>query len=596
MKGRIPNSFVRELIESTDIVEIISRFVKLKKTGKNFMTCCPFHNEKTPSFSVSADKQLYHCFGCHASGDVINFLSEHERLSFVEAVEELASLKGVSVPYENDRDALAKDSSSYESDIVQLHQALNDANRYFRWNLSHHANAPKVIEYLKSRGLSKETVKRFEIGYAPDLWQGLYQVLGSKYTPNILEKAGLVIQGTQHKFYDRFRHRVTFPIYNRRGQVIAFGGRVLSNDGKQPKYLNSPETSVFHKGSELYGLYQLKQRHKPEHIMVVEGYMDVIALAEGGYPYAVATLGTALSEEHTKRLFRESNQLIFCFDGDNAGQTAAIRAFQIVFPMLNAHREALFLSLPEDEDPDSYIKRVGKEVFMSEIQNALSAPDFFLQFIKKDWNLSSTSDVAKLLEQAKSILNALPENSYYTSILRTLAKMLEIPLTQLRKIFQNPLRSDSEKKIVKPRHLLNINKLTLLERATAYALSMPEALSGFLIQNPLPEFDQCSEQHFILLDALKIIRQNDGLNSAMLVQILSEKHGAFREYFYQLLSIPVELDAKLRVKEFSAMLDKLSVEASHNELALLIDRSKEAILTKAEKDRLQKLLHKKAKI
>lgn len=588
MKGKIPSNFIKELISATDIVDVVSRFVKLKKTGKNFMACCPFHHEKTPSFSVNAQKQLYYCFGCHAAGDAINFLSAYENLSFVEAIEELANLKGMTVPFEQQK----SDQQSFDSSPI--YQALQDASRLFRWNLQHDVNHNEVIEYIKTRALTKATVNEYRLGFAANQWHSLFDTLQSKYSKDVLEQAGLIGQNDHGHVYDRFRNRLIFPIYNRRGQIIGFGGRCLKDDKTQPKYLNSPETLVFHKSEELYGLYELKRRQKPKEIMVVEGYMDVIVLATYGYPFAVATLGTALSQTHAKILFRETNHVILCFDGDQAGQNAAIRAFQIIVPMLNASRQAKFLVLPNGEDPDSYIKSIGKEAFLKATENALGAAEFLLAHLQENKISNSADDLAKLFEQAKAILKEIPENTYTISIITRLAQDLNVSSIQLQQILRSEQNINKTTEIAKKWHL-NPAKLSLTEKALAYALNAPEAIAKILHQRPNIRFHCFTEQHFILLDALVIIRQNIPLSSALLMQMLSEKYSQFRPYFYQLVQVPVELDDALIAGEFVAMLDRIIAQGRDNELEQLIQKSKSAILTEAEKQRLQAILHNTAK-
>ncbi len=590
----MPNEFIRELLSSTDIVEVVSRFIKLKKTGKNYMACCPFHHEKTPSFSVSPDKQIYHCFGCHATGDVVTFLSEHEHMSFIEAIEELANLKGMTVPYE--KSDVTKDRDQ-EIDITQCYQALDAANKYFRWQLKYADNAKDVIEYIKGREISGQTAKYFQIGYAPELWQGLYDVLSQKFSDKVLSAVGVVIQNEQSRIYDRFRGRLTFPIYNRRGQIVGFGGRIISSDKSQPKYLNSPETPVFHKSQELYGLYQLKQREKPTKIIVVEGYMDVVGLYEAGCHHAVATLGTAFTEDHAKVLFREVDRIILCFDGDKAGQSAALRAFQIIMPLLSDTKEARFLLLPENEDPDSYVRKHSRAAFEALCDSALSTSEFFSYFITKDKNIDSADDVAKILSKAKEILTGIKDNAYLESIKNTLAQKLGMSFAQLDAFlkYTNNVQKSEHNNIVVRWQKLNINHLTVVEKALAYILMMPKGIDEVVQRNNTVLFACKTEQHIILLDALNIIRQNIGLTSAMLVQILTEKYEKFRQYFYQLMQLPVELDEKLLIDELIAMLDKVTKEASQSELELLISKSKRTILTEAERHKLQKLLHKKEK-
>ena len=584
MQGTIPNDFIKELISNIDIIEIVSRFIKLKKMGRNFMACCPFHNENTPSFSVNANKQLYYCFGCHAAGDAISFLSAHENLSFIEAVEELANIKGIVVPFEE------KLTSQKLNEISLIYQALKDAGRLFRWNLKYDINKNEIIEYIKRRGLTKNIINEYQIGYASSSWRSLFDTLKRKYSIKILEQAGLIGQNNYGNLYDRFRHRLIFPIYNRRGQIVGFGGRCLKEDKSQPKYLNCPETSVFHKGQELYGLYELKISNKPKEIMVVEGYMDVTVLAAYGYPFAVATLGTALSTIQAKVLFRETNRVILCFDGDQAGQNAAIRAFQTIVPMLNTSCQAKFLILPRGEDPDSYIKKIGTTGFLKAIKDALGVAEFLLTFLQNSKKSDSVESLAHIFEKAREILKEIPESTYTLSIIMHLAKMLKISSVQLQHILKSKKNINKTSKIIQKWNL-NLTKLSLTEKALAYSLHIPKVIANMLNKKSNIKFKCLTEQDFILLDALIIIRQDRLISSAVLLQILSEKYGRFKTYFYQLVQVPAELDDSLIASEFIAILDKIIAQESSNELEKLIQKSKSAMLTEKDKKRLQNILH-----
>jgi len=368
MAGRIPQQFIDDLLNRVDIVEIIDSRVPLKKKGKEYSACCPFHNEKTPSFTVSQNKQFYHCFGCKANGSAIGFLMEYEHLSFPDAIEELARSQGIDVPYEGGQrpDPEAKKAQT------DLYDLMQEADQFYQKQLRQHALSEQAVNYLKERGLSGEVAKIFGIGFAPDGWDNLLKALGT--TPEhekALVTAGMLIQKDNGKCYDRFRDRIMFPIRDRRGRCIAFGGRILPKEqpnDKDAKYLNSPETPLFHKGRELYGLYEARQalRDIPR-LMVVEGYMDVVALAQFEVRYAVATLGTATTPDHLQRLFQLTSEVVFCFDGDRAGKEAAWRALQTCLPEMRDGRETRFMFLPDGEDPDSYIRKIGKEAFELEI-------------------------------------------------------------------------------------------------------------------------------------------------------------------------------------------------------------------------------------
>ena len=413
MAGRIPQAFIDDLLSRVDIVEIIDRYVPLKKAGANHKACCPFHGEKTPSFSVNQQKQFYHCFGCQASGNAISFLMEFDHMHFVDAVEYLANRVGLEVP----RDAVAAITPSQQG----LFDALSACSQFYQQQLR---KTQKAIEYLKQRGISGETAQRFELGFAPDAWHALTE--NTQADDNSLLQSGMLVRSDSGKTHDRFRNRIMYPIRDRRGRVIGFGGRVMDNS--EPKYLNSPETPLFQKGRELYGLYELRRatRGSPERIIVVEGYMDVIALAHTGIDTAVATLGTATSSEQVALLFRETDEIVFCFDGDAAGKKAAWRALQSALPSLKSGRDARFLFLPDGEDPDTLVKSQGPDQFMQNlVDNALDAAGFLFQQLELQANKgqvqsgsdqSSTGHKARLAEIAKPLISNIPAGVYRTLV------------------------------------------------------------------------------------------------------------------------------------------------------------------------------------
>jgi len=427
MAGRIPQDFINDLIDRSDIVEVIQSRIQLKKAGREYKACCPFHGEKTPSFTVSPDKGFYHCFGCGAHGTVISFLMEHDRLEFVEAVEELASLNGVEVP----REAGAAPSSP----TAPLYELLDKATGLYRDELR---NSQRAVEYLKQRGLNGETAARFRIGYAPPGWDYLLKPFGKDDTgrDNLL-KTGMVLKNEEGRVYDRFRDRIMFPIRDSRGRVVGFGGRVL--DQGEPKYLNSPETPVFHKGRELYGLFEARRANrKLDRLLVVEGYMDVVALACQDINNAVATLGTATTPEHLQRLFRATSEIIFCFDGDRAGREAAWRALQVTLPELREGRQVGFLFLPEGQDPDSMVSEQGAEAFNAALDASLPLSDYLLQQLKAETSIDSVDGLARLAELAKPLVNRIPEGVYRDLLLNRLAAEVGLSVDRLGDLLNDP--------------------------------------------------------------------------------------------------------------------------------------------------------------
>ncbi|MDP2759588.1 MAG: DNA primase [Sideroxyarcus sp.] len=390
----IPKSFIQDLLNRLDIVDVIERYVPLKKAGANYVACCPFHNEKSPSFTVSQSKQFYHCFGCGAHGTAIGFVMEHAGMGFVEAMEELSRGVGLTVPHEQSQ-------VSQHKVAPDLYELMQTATRYYREQLKQN---PRAIDYLKGRGLSGEVAARFGIGYAPDDWQNLKSAVPNYQDASLVE-TGMVIEG-EGKRYDRFRDRIMFPIINVRGQVIGFGGRVL--DRGEPKYLNSPETALFEKGHELYGLFQAQKAIRAQQrVIVVEGYMDVVALAQHGVDYAVATLGTATTPYHVQKLLRLCDQVVFCFDGDKAGQKAAWRALENALPQLQDGKRIGFLFLPEAHDPDTYIREFGTEAFEHEVENSLPLSGYLLRELTAQVDLHTQEGRSALLKHAQPLLTAI---------------------------------------------------------------------------------------------------------------------------------------------------------------------------------------------
>ncbi|WP_024694959.1 DNA primase [Pseudomonas syringae] len=406
MAGLIPQSFIDDLLNRTDIVDVVSSRVQLKKTGKNYSACCPFHKEKTPSFSVSPDKQFYYCFGCGAGGNALGFIMDHDNLDFPQAVEDLAKAAGMEVP----REQSVKGQKPRQPTDSPLYPLLTAAAEFYRQALKNHPTRKSAVDYLKGRGLSGEIARDFGLGFAPPGWDNLYKHLSSdSLQQKVMIDAGLLIENAETgKRYDRFRDRVMFPIRDSRGRVIAFGGRVLGDD--KPKYLNSPETPVFHKGQELYGLFEARKYNRNlDEIIVVEGYMDVIALAQQGLRNAVATLGTATSEEHLKRLFRVVPNVLFCFDGDQAGRNAAWRALEATLSNLQDGRRARFLFLPEGEDPDTLVRSEGTDAFKARInQHAQPLADYFFEQLTKEADPRSLEGKAHMATLAAPLIDKVP--------------------------------------------------------------------------------------------------------------------------------------------------------------------------------------------
>jgi DNA primase len=425
MAGLIPQSFIDDLLHRVDIVEVVDKRVSLKKSGKNYGACCPFHNEKTPSFSVQPEKQFFYCFGCGAGGNAIGFVMQYDGVDFPQAVETLARDAGLEVPREE-----SKAEARRHSENNKLLDVLDEASRFYQQQLRTHSQKDEAVNYLRGRGLSGEIARDFGLGFAPPGWDNLLTAIGgSTEADQALLKAGLIIQkenpkeGDERKYYDRFRHRIMFPIRDSRGRTVAFGGRVLGDD--KPKYLNSPETPVFHKGSELYGLYEAKKaNNKFSRILMVEGYMDVIALAQNGIRNAVATLGTATSDRHMLRLFRQTSEVVFCFDGDEAGRTAAWRALENTLPLMEDGRQVRFLFLPEGADPDDFVRQNGKAAFEEAVAKASPLEEFFFDKLSAGLDLETIEGRARLSNLAKPLIRRFPRGIYSQLMLDRLSEIL----------------------------------------------------------------------------------------------------------------------------------------------------------------------------
>lgn len=432
MAGRIPQSFIDDLLDRVDIVDVIDRRVKLKKTGKNFSARCPFHDEKSPSFSVNPEKQFYYCFGCGAGGNALGFVMDYENIDFPQAVENLAGNVGLEVVREETRGQANVPAG--ESPNKPLYELMERSTSFYKDALKNHPQRQAAVDYLKNRGLTGAIARDFALGLAPPGWDNLLKFLGDDETSKARAiAAGMLVKNDSGRVYDRFRDRIVFPIRDRRGRVIAFGGRVLGDD--KPKYLNSPESPIFHKGRELYGLYEARRANrKLERIIVVEGYMDVIALAQSGISYAVATLGTATSTEHLERIFRVVPEVVFCFDGDEAGRKAAERALHNTLPTMADGRQARFLFLRDGEDPDSLVRKEGTQAFLDLIHAAVPLEEFLFQSQAAGLDVSTMEGRASLSKRALPLIRILPPGVYQELMFQSLAQRTGLELASLMKL------------------------------------------------------------------------------------------------------------------------------------------------------------------
>jgi DNA primase len=437
--ARLPQAFIDQVLDRTDIVDVVDRRVKLKKAGKNYSACCPFHQEKTPSFSVNPEKQFYYCFGCGAGGNALGFVMDYERMEFREAIESLAQAAGMELP------AAEADATTHIDHKKPLYESMENATRLYESLLRKHPTRVRVVDYLKQRGLSGEIARDFRLGFAPEGWDNLMATLSSEEDIEHALTAGLLIENDSGRKYDRFRDRVIFPIINQRGKVIAMGGRVLG-DGK-PKYLNSPETPLFSKSHELYGLHHIRKFAKNlSRIVVVEGYMDVIALAQFGIHYAVATLGTSVGKPHLEMLFRRVDQVVFCFDGDEAGRKAAFRGMEAALPMMEDGRQVKFLFLPEGEDPDSVVRNKGSQHLEHLFDNADPLETFLFDQMAQGIDLETMDGKARLSKLVAPYINLIPDGVFKTLLFKALATRTDMDVESLRRLreIEKPVTADCD--------------------------------------------------------------------------------------------------------------------------------------------------------
>ena len=581
MAGRIPHAFIDELLTHTDIVDVIDSRVPLKKAGREYKACCPFHNEKTPSFTVSQVKQFYHCFGCGAHGSAISFLMEYEHMEFVEAVEELAHSAGLEVPRE-----AASGTASHESS-QPLYALLEEVSHYYRQQLRTHPQAARAVEYLKRRGLTGDIAARFDIGFAPPGWDNLARALGKDTSSRaaLLETGLLIERNDGSGGYDRFRDRIQFPSRDRRGRTVGFGGRVLGDD--TPKYLNSPESLVFHKGRELYGLYEaLKALRHLERILVVEGYMDVLALAQFDINYAVATLGTATTPDHLERLYRTVPEVVFCFDGDRAGRAAAWRALEIALPVLTDGREARFLFLPEGEDPDTLVRKIGKHEFEQGIMNSVHLSDFLFDHLSSQVDTASIDGRARLVDLARPLLSRLPESIFRQLMLERLAQIARTDSIRLAGRLDKPAeyRAGAGTATAVSAHTTGEGKSPVRE-AIAMLLHQPDL--ALKIESPPIQEPDAVPGVSLLLELLELLQRQPGLNTgAVLEHWRGREESRYLHKLAQWTPLTENLDLAAEVR---GNLTRITHRITDIRIGELLDTERHRALNEMEKQELKSL-------
>ncbi|EGR3452798.1 DNA primase [Vibrio parahaemolyticus] len=581
MAGHIPRSFIDDLLARLDIVDIIDARVKLKKKGKNYGACCPFHNEKTPSFSVSQEKQFYHCFGCGAHGNAIDFMMEFERLEFVEAIEELASYLGLDVPREQRSGGGGQFNSGPQassSEKRSLYDLMGSIAQFYRNQLKQ-PSSKVAIEYLKDRGLSGEIVQKFGIGYVADEWDLVRKNFGqNKYNQDMLVTGGMLIENDKGNRYDRFRGRIMFPIRDRRGRVIGFGGRVLGEG--TPKYLNSPETPIFHKGKELYGLYEVLQAHRePAQILVVEGYMDVVALAQYGVDYSVASLGTSTTGDHIQMLFRQTNTVVCCYDGDRAGKEAAWRALENALQFLKTGNTLKFLFLPDGEDPDSYVRKYGKAAFEQQIEQATPLSSYLFDNLIElhQINLGNNEGKSALRAYASALIDKIPD-PYFQELLE---KLLDE-----RTGFDNRLRQPRKKiSETRPQPHKEIKRTPMRE------------VIALLIQNPsyaqmVPDLSSVRDLSIpglsLFADVLDKCQAHPHINTGQLLE--HWRNSQNEALLSRLASWDIPLDEDNQEEIFLDSLDKIIAQCVEKQIENLQAKARSVGLSAEEKRELLALM------
>ena len=574
MSGRIPREFIDELLVRVDIVDLIDSHVPLKKTGNNFVARCPFHAEKTPSFSVNQKKQFFYCFGCGASGNAISFLMDFSHLDFVEAVEDLAGFAGLEVP----RESAEHRSGTKKEDLNNLYTLMKQVAAFYVEQLRASDEGKKAVEYLKNRGISSDCATDFMLGYAPR------KALTTRFDQKLLLEAGLLVNKEDGQPYDRFRDRIMFPIRDKRARIVGFGGRVL--DDSLPKYLNSPETSLFHKGKEVYGLYELLEKNaKPQRILIVEGYMDVIALAQFGIHYAVAALGTAASQAHMDLLFRFSSELVFCFDGDKAGREAAWRAMEPAFSSLKDGRQIRIMLLPQDHDPDSLVREDGIDGFIERIKIAETLSDYFFGHLSSDLDLSKIEGRAQLANKAKPYLEKLPESIFKEMMFARLKELsgwagLDVLENTTTLAFKQHPRTDRKRPQDKGR-------LSSARVAIALLIQNPR-LAEILEQREIDWSDLEFSGAPLFKNILQVIADKNPANVAVLVECYRDtaEEKSIKALAFLDLLVP---DDKIEAV-FCDALNRLLTQARDISLARLLDKDKTEGLDAQEKERLRKML------
>lgn len=578
----IPESFIQELLNRVDIVEVIDKAVPLKKAGANYSACCPFHNEKSPSFTVSPTKQFYHCFGCGAHGSALSFLMEYNGLSFVEAIHDLAKQIGMIVPQE--QRGPSQPAPPSKAVLLSLQETLQQAANYYKAELK---KSPRAIDYLKNRGLSGQVAAKFQVGYAPAGWQNL-QTVFPQYDAEALETAGLVVQNEQGRRYDRFRDRIIFPIHNQKGEVVGFGGRVI-NPEDTPKYYNSPETPVFQKGHELYGLFMARRAIRDAgRVLVVEGYMDVVALAQYGIEYAVAALGTATTPFHIAKLMRQTDEIVFSFDGDKAGRAAAWRAVMNALPAIKDGLKLRFLFLPAEHDPDSFVREFGKEAFEAEMDKAMPLSQYIIQHLSEHNPMASQEDKLQFLNDAEPILKQIQAPRYAVLLRKKVAEMTGLAGGEMQRMLKLPDPVKTKEKAVRQR---SRTPLSLYVRLALMLLMRPQWAKPELMAEIVGEGDEEQMLRVVVRAAIAKPESRPVVLLQMIAPYISE---VLRHQLQRELSLLDEtLDFTLEFEGACTQLSDMALIAREKSLLGRLTEKPFSTLSDAEREALRQLTSKR---
>ena len=577
MSDRIPQDFIDDLVQRVDIGEIIGNRIDIKKAGKEYKANCPFHGEKTPSFTVSPEKGFYHCFGCGAHGTALGFLMEYERLTFIEAIEELAKVVGIDVPKTKEDKIKNKRNNS-------LKELLSEVSIHFTSNLS---QSKEAINYLKNRGIDGKNAKNFSLGFSNNSWSEILDKFGSseKNKQRLLD-AGLIIKKDDGGFYDRFRNRIMFPIKDNRGDVLGFGGRIIGND--DPKYLNSPETTLFKKGELLYALFESKEAiNKTKSVIIVEGYTDVIALHKYGFNNALATLGTATTEFHIRKMFRTIDEITFCFDGDKAGYKAALKAMELSLPIIKTNKEVNFLILDKGQDPDEMMESNGPDAFKTALSNAYSLDQFLIEVMRDKYNIETVKGKANAIEDGMSLLSKVKEGIYKDLLIESFSTEFKLNENQIKRFYEDKNQKRSAGKRFSKNRQNNKVELrpSLIKQAISILLHYPNLLNNITIEDRLNHINEKG------IDILKkIITLTQGKDSIRLATILEHFQDKKIRQHLQNLSLETLIVRESEIQnEFQDILNRLYILNNKTEMKVLLKKASQNNLTKLEKSRFIEL-------